>query len=149
MSNKEIAQIFEDMGALLQIKGENPFKIRAYQNAVRMIEDMGQPLQDFYERDELKSIDGFGKAIAEKTAEFFETGKVSAFEKLKSEFPDGILDLLKINGMGPKTVKLVYEELGVASIEDLKQAAEAGKLQSLPKMGKKSEEKILKSIANV
>ncbi|MDP8243391.1 MAG: DNA polymerase/3'-5' exonuclease PolX [Candidatus Hinthialibacter antarcticus] len=149
MGNKEIAQIFDEMGSLLQIKGENPFKIRAYQNAVRIIEDLGQPLRELYERDELKTIDGFGKAITEKTAEFFETGKVSAHEKLKGEFPEGILDLLKVNGMGPKTVKLVYEELGVSSIDDLKQAAEAGKLQSLPKMGKKSEEKILKGIANV
>ena len=149
MENEQIAQVFDEMASLLQIKGDNPFKIRAYQNAVRIIEDLGQSLRDLYERDELKSIDGFGKAIAEKTAEFFETGKVSAHEQLKSEFPEGILDLLKVNGLGPKTVKLVYEELGVSSIDDLKEAAEAGKLQTLPKMGKKSEEKILKAIANI
>ncbi len=149
MENKQIAQVFDEMASLLQMKGENPFKIRAYQNAVRTIGDLGQPLRDLYERDELKTIDGFGKAIVEKTAEFIETGKVSAHETLKSEFPDGILGLLKVNGMGPKTVKLVYEELGVSSIDDLKQAAKAGKLQSLPTMGKKSEEKILKGIANL
>ncbi|MBI1389899.1 MAG: DNA polymerase/3'-5' exonuclease PolX [bacterium] len=149
MDNAQIATLFEDMANLLEIRGENQFKIRAYQNAARAIKFAERPLRETWEHGELTGIKGVGKGIAEKIDELFQTGSVDEFHELKKDLPDGILDLLKVNGMGPKKVKLVYDELGVGSIAELKQAAEAGKLRGLPKMGARSEEKILKAIINL
>ncbi|MBD3268303.1 hypothetical protein GF373_16680, partial [bacterium] len=149
MENTELAAIFEEIANYLQIKGENPFKIRAYQNAARVLESLNESAAAIHQRGELEQIDGIGKAIAEKIAEALNTGRIPYHEELKATMPDGILDLLHVPNLGPKKVKLVWDQLGITTVPDLKAAAEAGQLQSLPGMGKKSEEKILRGIENL
>ncbi|MBN2326722.1 MAG: DNA polymerase/3'-5' exonuclease PolX [Candidatus Omnitrophica bacterium] len=146
MDNKEIARLFSEIAELMEIKGENAFKIRAYQKAVRTIESFTEPLQSLHAEGKLESIEGIGKGLAGKIAEALEKGSVQQHQELLKSLPEGLLDLLDVPGMGPKKVKLVYDELNITSIDELKRAAEAGALQSLPGMGKKSEEKILKGI---
>ncbi len=147
MDNRTIAKMFEEITDILEMKGENVFKVRAYQKVGRIIDNLSESLQAIHQRGELEQIDGIGKGIAEKIAELLDTGTMSFYEKEKASIPEGLLDLLNVSGMGPKKVKLVYDQLGITSIEDLKNAAEAGQLRGLPGMGKKSEEKILKGIA--
>lgn len=149
MENAELIKIFEEIADLLQIQGENVFKIRAYQNAARAIEGLNEPLSVICSRGELETIDGIGKAIAQKIEEALTEGKMSFYEKLKTSMPEGLLELLKVPGMGPKKVKLVYDQLGISNIGALKAAAEEGKLRDLPGMGKKTEEKILRGIENL
>lgn len=147
MENKEIARLFSEIAELLELKGENAFKVRAYQKAVRTVESLPESLASLYERGKVESIDGIGKGLARKIAEVLQTGSIAYHQELLQSLPEGLLDLLEIPGMGPKKVKLVYDTLGITTVEGLKQAAEAGSLQSLPGMGKKTEEKILKGIA--
>jgi len=147
MENNEIAHFFTEIADLLEIRGENAFKVRTYQRAARTIENLSESLADLSRRGVLESIDGIGKGIADKIREALETGAISYHLELKSSLPEGILSLLAIPGLGPKKAKLIYEHLNIASIPELKAAAQEGKLQDLPGMGKKSEEKILKGIA--
>ncbi|MEW6233845.1 MAG: DNA polymerase/3'-5' exonuclease PolX [Candidatus Omnitrophota bacterium] len=149
MDNAEIARLLAEITDLLEIRGENVFKVRAYQKAARAVENLAESLAELHKRGELKSIDGIGKGMAEKIQEALDTGKIAYHEELLASLPAGLLELLNVSGMGPKKTKLVYETLGIASIDQLQKAAEAGQLQSLPGMGKKTEEKILKGIANL
>jgi DNA polymerase (family 10) len=147
MSNKEIAQFFNELADYLEIKGDNPFRIRAYRNAARTIEtsgyDFAKLVQEGYDLSQLPDI---GERIAKKIVEIVTTGKLSKLEEVKKEFPPHILDLLKIEGLGPKKVKTLYEKLGIGSLEELKKAAEEHKIRELPGFGEKTEEKILKGV---
>ncbi len=149
MDNKDIARIFAEITDIMELQNENAFRVRAYQNAARVIENLSEPLQSLHEKQALETIDGIGKGIAEKIAELLETGSMAYYEELKSSIPPGLLDMIKVPNLGPKKAKLIYNHLQVASIEELKKAAEEGKLQFLPGMGKKSESKILKGIATL
>jgi DNA polymerase (family 10) len=152
MENSEIAEILTDIVNLLEIKGDNPFRLRAYKNAILVIEELPYKLETIVseETDQktLEAIPGIGKGVSEKIHEILGTGRCHTLDELLTEYPAGLLDMLKLSGMGPKKVKLVFEELGVKSIRGLERAAKAGALNTLPGMGKKSEEKILKAIEN-
>lgn len=147
VDNHKIAKLIENIADLLEFNGANAFKIRAYQRAAQAIENLTEPLRAIYERGELQSIGGIGKGIAEKLEEWFETGKVGEFEELKSEIPETVLQVMGVPGVGPKKARLFFNQLGVKTLEELKKAASEGRLESLPGMGKKSQEKILKGIA--
>lgn len=147
MENSGIAQVLSDLANLLDIKGENPFRIRSYLNAVRTIGDLTVSLDQMVRRGEdLTTLAGIGDSIAQKIAEIVDTGTCKGLEDLKKEFKPSLLDLLRLEGMGPKKVKLVYDKLGVDSVEALEAVAKAGKLKDLPGMGAKSEQNILKAI---
>lgn len=149
MENKSIADIFTEIADILDIQGENPFRVRSYRNAARIIEDMSQSLQSLVASGKnLEEIPGIGKSIREKIEEIISTGKCQFLEELRGQVPPGLTELLKLEGLGPKKVKVLYEELGVDSIDRLEKAARAGKLRDLPGMGLKTEEKVLKSIEN-
>lgn len=151
MENLDIAKVFYEIADLLEIKGENPFRIRSYRNAGLVIEGLPVNIKSIVERneEELEEIPGVGKSIHEKIVEILKTGKCSFHQELLKELSPGLLDLLKVSGVGPKKVKLFYDELGIKTIEELEKAAISGKLQSLPGMGEKSEEKILKGIKSL
>jgi DNA polymerase (family 10) len=151
MENLDIAKVFYEIADLLEIKGENPFRIRSYRNAALTIEGLPVNIKSIVERNEmeLEEIPGVGKSIHEKIVEILKTGKCSYHQELLREFPPTLLELLKVSGVGPKKVKLFYEELGIKSVEELEKAATKGKLKDLPGMGEKSEEKILKGIASL
>lgn len=147
MNNPEIAEVFRDIAGLLEMKGEKRFTVVAYQRAARALEhhpvDLGQAVRD---GADLTEIPGVGKAIAAKTAELVTTGRMAFFERLRAEFPDGILDVMRVPGIGPKTAKLISDELGVSTVADLEKAIEAGQLAELPRMGAKKAENVLREI---
>ncbi|MHC1581878.1 MAG: helix-hairpin-helix domain-containing protein, partial [Candidatus Syntropharchaeia archaeon] len=149
MINLDIARIFDEIADMLEIKGENPFRIRAYRRAARTIETLAQDLKTIAERggiSELKKIPGVGEGIAKKIVEIVKTGDCKKHRELKDELPPGLLELLSIPRVGPKTIAKLYEELGIDSIEKLEDAARSHRLESIPGLGRKVEENILKGI---
>ena len=146
-SNDEIAQLFENLGALLEIKGDSVFKIRAYRRAAETIHQLTFPLaQAVQDGQKLTGIPGIGKAISDKIHELVTTGQVQTYERTKAEVPEGALDLVAIPGIGPKTAMLIGTELGISTVEGVEQAAADGRLASLPRMGKRAAESILRHI---
>ena len=146
-TNEQIAELFENMGSLLEMKGETIFKIRAYQRAARTIEQLSSPLAQAVENGEdLTKIPGVGKAISEKIAEFIGTGQVAAYQRLLEELPPGVLDLKDIPGIGPKTAVAIGVELGISTVEGVAEAAADGRLAGLPRMGQKAADSILRHI---
>jgi len=146
MKNREIARIFNNIADLLEIKDDNPFKIRAYRRAAMNLEALTQDLDTLVKEDKLNQIPGIGKDLAEKIKEYYKTGKIQSYEGLKKEVPSALLEMMKIPGVGPKTVKLLYEKLNVKSVEELEKLAKAGKLKGLPGIQSKTEENIIKGI---
>jgi len=147
MENKGIADTFKEIADILDILGENPFRVRSYRNAARTIEDMSQNIESMVKTGKnLEEIPGIGKSIAEKIKEIVATGKCHFLEELQAKVPRGLTELLKLEGLGPKKVKVLYEELAVDSVDRLEKAAQAGRLRTLAGMGLKTEEKVLKSI---
>ena len=146
MNNKQVAKVFQDIADLLELKGENPFKIRAYQKVVRSIEHLPVEVEQLVREDRLKEIPGAGEAIIKKITELITSGKLEYYEKLKAEFPDGISALLDIPGVGPKTAMLLSTELGVSSVDELEAAIVGGNVARLYRMGDKTAENILHQI---
>jgi len=148
MENADIAKIFEEIADLLEIKNDNPFRVRSYRNAALIIGGFPESMRSIVERDEkeLENIKGIGKSIHEKIVEIVKTGKCQFHDELLKELPPGLLELLEVSGIGPKKVQLLYEKLGIQSVDELENAAKKGKLRDLPHMGEKTEEKILKAI---
>jgi DNA polymerase (family 10) len=146
-TNEEIAELFDNLGTMLEMQGESVFKIRAYQRAARAIEGLAFPLaQSVNDGQKLTGIPGIGKAISEKIHELVTTGKVQTYERVRAELPEGALELLAIPGIGPKTAVLIGRELGISTVEGVEQAARDGRLASLPRMGKRAVDSILRHI---
>ena len=146
MKNSEVAKVFQDIADLLELKGENPFKIRAYQKVVRSIEHLPVEVEQLVAEDKLKEVPGVGEAITKKITELVTTGRLGFYERLKAEFPEGISTLLDIPGIGPKTAMLLTKELDIKSIDELEKAILEGKVASLPRIGNKTAENILRQI---
>jgi DNA polymerase (family 10) len=147
MDKATIADVLEKIATLLELKGENPFKIRAYTNAARSLETWGGNISDLRDEETLEKIPGIGKAIAAKIKELVETGSLRFFEDLRSEFPAEILELFSLPGLGAKKIKALYEQLGVSSIAQLQAACESGRVAELPGFGKTTQEKLCRAIA--
>lgn len=147
MRNKEIAEQFYLIAQLLSLTDENPFKIRAYEKAAQVIEGLPQSIEELAKDfEKLSLIPGVGKSIAEKIIEYLHTGKIQRLEELKSRFPEGIFEMLKIPGLGPKRVRLLYEKMGIKDITTLKEYAQKGTLRTLPGFGEKVEKNIIEGI---
>jgi len=146
MTNREVAAIFDRIADMLQIKDEQLFKIKAYRQAANSIYHLDEDIHYLYDQGRLQEIPGVGQAIKAKIEELLEKGSSEYFNKLLEEVPSGVLDMLAIPGIGHKTVKTVYEKLGVRNLEELLEAAETKKIRSLPGMGGKTEYNIIKGI---
>jgi len=147
MKNSEVARVFQDIADLLELKGENVFKIRAYQKAARAIEHHPSELEAMLgEGEDLQSIPGVGEAIAKKTAELITTGGLGYYESLKAEFPQGITNLLAIPGIGPKTANKLSSALGISSVDGLERAINDGQVAKLFRLGDKTADNILHQI---
>lgn len=146
MDKKEISRILEEIATLLELKGENPFRVRAYRNGARALLNMNGDLGRIIREERLEEIEGIGAHLAEKITELFEKGKLPYYEKLKKSVPKGLLELIQVQGLGPKKVKALYEKLKIHSIDDLRKAAESGKIAKLKGFGSKTEQNILKSL---
>lgn len=147
MTKAKIAEVLGQIATLLELKGENPFKIRAYANAARALEAWGGGLSDLQDEEKLKKLPGIGEAIASKIKELATTGSLKYLEELRAEFPAGILGLFSIPGLGAKKIKALYEQLDVSSIAQLRQACQSGRVAELPGFGETTQEKLSKSIA--
>src|SRR5438270_6059095 len=146
MTKSQIAEVLEEIATLLELKDENPFKIRAYANAARSLETFGGSLGDLQDEEALAKIPGIGKAIAAKIKELAGTGKLKYLEELRAEFPAAILELFLISGLGAKKIKALYEQLHISSIEQLREACESGRVAELPGFGETTQTKICKAI---
>jgi DNA polymerase (family X) len=149
MTNATIAEAFDLIGDILDFKGENPFRVRAYRNAARTIRDYPEPLAAMVElgKEKLKCIDGIGDDLAAKIITLVQTGKLPQLEELKAQVPDSVLALLRIPGVGPKKAAALHKELGVKTLAELKAACEAGKVQKLKGFGVKTEQIILQGMS--
>src|ERR671930_1055904 len=145
MDNRAIARILREIADLLEIKDANPFKIRAYRNGADITANHPHELQTLDEAS-LREIPGIGKDLATRIREIAETGDAAFHRELIAEFPPTILDLLHLQGVGPKTVATLYRELGIRTIEDLEGAAKDGRVRSLRGMGPKKEALIVKAL---
>ena len=149
ISNQDIAKMFENLADLLEVKGANPFRIRAYRNAARVIDDLSRPVAELIEGgSDLTELPGIGKELANKIEQIVNTGGLSQLADLEAEMPAGIYGLLRIPGLGPKKIKSLYQELEIGSVEQLKKAAENQEIQKLKGFGKKTEQNILEEIRN-
>ncbi|MGB6032663.1 MAG: DNA polymerase/3'-5' exonuclease PolX [Bacteroidota bacterium] len=146
MDKKAVASVLDEMATLLELQGANPFKSRAFQNASRAVEGLTQDLGSLVESGEITSIKGIGKSIAEIIGDLVRTGSSREYETLRKSFPAGVLEMLAIQGLGPKKVKILYEKLNLETLEQLEKAAKADKLAVLEGFGKKTQENILKGL---
>jgi len=146
MTKSQIAQVLEEIATLLELKDENPFKIRAYANAARSLETFGGNLSDLQDEEALAKIPGIGKAIAAKVKELAATGKLRYLKELRAEFPAAILELFSISGLGAKKIKALYEQLHISSVEQLREACESGRVAQLPGFGETTQAKICTAI---
>src|SRR5580704_2296166 len=136
-TKEQTIELLETIARLLELKGENPFKIRAYTNAARALETFSGNFQATVAQDKLGELNGLGDAITKKISEYVQTGKLEYFEKLQAEFPGTILELFEITGLGGKKVKALYEKLSIKTIGELEDAAKDGSIKELPGFGAK------------
>lgn len=146
MTNREVCEIFHEIAEILEILGENPFKSRAYRNAARVLENAGFDVQDLVREGRLEDVPGIGSALAAKIRELVTTGRLAYYEDLKQKAPRDVLEMLKIPGVGAKTVQ-VFLNHNITSLQELEAAARDQRLLELPGIGKKTEEEILRGLA--
>jgi DNA polymerase (family 10) len=146
MTNREVCEIFHEIAEILEILGENPFKSRAYRNAARVLENAGFDVQDLVREGRLEDVPGIGSALAAKIRELVTTGRLAYYEDLKQKAPRDVLEMLKIPGVGAKTVQ-VFLNHNITSLQELEAAARDQRLRELPGIGKKTEEEILRGLA--
>lgn len=146
MDKEQVAEILVEIGTLLELKGENPFKTRAYSNAARTIESLTEPLARVVEEKRLGEIKGIGDALQQKITELVTTGRLKYYDELKASIPPGLMAMLEIPGVGPKKVKALHDKLGIDSIEKLEAACQDGSVAGLDGFGEKSQSKILEGI---
>lgn len=149
MTNQEIAEILNHISQILDIQGENPFKIRAYVKASQTIANLTYQLASLEEKEKIGELPGIGEGIAKKIAELLQNGKLRYYEDLKKSELGPLTEFLGIPGMGPKHARLIHDKLGISSLEALRKAAEEGKLKGLPGLGEKTEKNILQGIQQV
>lgn len=146
MDKDKVAEILVEIGTLLELKGENPFKTRAYSNAARAIEGLAEPLAKIVAEDHLGEIKGVGEGIAKKVKELVETGKLAYYEELKASLPAGLMAMLDIPGLGPKKIQALNKKLGIDSVEKLEQACKQGQVAQLDGFGEKTQTNLLEGI---
>ena len=147
MEKERVAEILLEIGTLLELKGENPFKTRAYANAARTIESLGEPLATLVAEKRLGEVKGIGEALEKKITELVETGKLAYYEELKASIPPGLIEMLEIPGLGPRKIQALNQKLGIDSVEKLEAACRSGKVAGLDGFGEKTQANILEGIA--
>jgi DNA polymerase (family 10) len=141
-----IATILEEIGSMLEMKGENPFKIRAYHNASRVVAGLAEDIPSLIREDKLCEVKGLGNRMCEHIQTLVSTGRDPYYEELQKDFPAGLLELIRVQGVGPKRALILYKELKIADVKALEKAAKAGQIAKLDGFGEKSQEKILKGL---
>lgn len=145
----QFSQVLKEMAFLCELKGENPFKIRALENSARVLDDLGRPLAELFDSGEITKIPGVGKGTQAMAKEFLNTGLVAEHEAIKKEFPSTIFEILEVQGLGPKKCKALYEQLQIGSLVELEYACQENRLVELKGFGEKTQKNILASIAQI
>ncbi|MBI5528800.1 MAG: DNA polymerase/3'-5' exonuclease PolX [Deltaproteobacteria bacterium] len=149
MDKKDIAAALEEIGTLLDLAGENPFKVRAYQNAARAIEQIPGNLDDAVVSGKLREVKGIGEGISQKIAELHATGSLGYLDELRAKIEPGLLEMLKIHGLGPKRIRLIRETLGITTLGELEYACKENRLKLLEGFGEKLQENVLRGIEDL
>src|SRR5215468_3435927 len=152
MTNREIADAFRRLAALMELGEDNPFKIRAYRTAAETIEDATTPLAEMVSEggvSRLRELPGVGEAISKKIVELLETGTFKAYEEIKAEIPESVLDLLKVEGVGLKTLQIFYSQFQITNLEDFAKFVAGGGLASVPHLGAKTQDRIRASLRDL
>ncbi len=147
MDKERVAEILSEIGVLLELKGENPFKTRAYANAARTLEALSEPLDKIVAEGRLGDFKGIGEALQKKITDLVTTGKLAYYDDLKASIPPGLMEMIQIPGVGPKKVKALYDHLGIDTVAKLEAACKAGKVAQLDGFGEKTQAKILEGIS--
>ena len=145
VKNSKIAAMLYEIADLLELKGVQ-FKPRAYRRAAQNIDSLADDIESYYEDGKLQDISGVGESIAEKVEEILETGELEYLQELRKDFPEGLQELMNIQGLGPKNLMKIHEELGISNLKELESAAKDKKIRDLEGFGKKSENNLLKGI---
>ncbi len=145
--NGEIAEAFEELASLYELDGAVVYRVVAYRNAAKAIREAGVSVAELAKQGRAEELAGVGKTIAEKIDALLETGSIPSADKLKQRIPSGLVEVTRIPGLGPKRAKLLHDKLGVASIDELRQAAEDGRLKDVKGFGKKAEENVMAAFA--
>ncbi len=146
MTREELADVLDEIALLLELKGENPFKVRAYRHGAETVRGFDGEIVELAEKNQLDGIKGIGEALRDKLHELATTGSLKFHQDLRAEFPPGLFELFDLQGLGPKKVKALHDALGISSVERLKEACEHGKVAALPGFGGKTQAKILEAI---
>ena len=146
MDKDRVAEILLEIGTLLELKGENPFKTRAYANAARTIESLNEPLAKIVAENRLGEIKGIGEALEKKITELVKTDRLAYYDELKASIPPGLMEMLEIPGLGPKKIQALHQKLGIDSVEKLEAACQSGKVAGLDGFGDKTQSNILEGI---
>lgn len=147
VTNEDVVRTLELIADLLEIRGENAFKVRAYRAAADQVDNMGIPIAEIASDSErLLEVDGIGPAIASKISELIQTGRLEFLEKLRQEVPETLIEVRHVAGVGPKTAGMLYRERGVQTVSDLVVVAQSGALEGLPRLGEKSIQKIVDAL---
>jgi DNA polymerase (family 10) len=149
MDKKHVIEILDEIGTLLELTGENPFRSRAYHNAAQVVGGLTDDLDEFVRQKSLTSIKGIGQGLADTITELMQTGKTKMHEELRAKVPSGVLEMLRIQGLGPRKIKTLYEKLNIKSIAELREACEKQRLRLIDGFGAKTEENILKNITHL
>ncbi|MES2309815.1 MAG: DNA polymerase/3'-5' exonuclease PolX, partial [Verrucomicrobiota bacterium] len=149
MNKSDVVEVLEEIAVLLELKGENPFKSRAYSQGARTLELLTEDLGTIIKEDRLGAIKGIGAALQQKITELVATGKLGYYDELKASIPEGMLAMLEIQGLGPKRIRQLHEKLGIASIADLEKACQENKVSELAGFGEKSQTKLIEGIAQL
>ena len=147
MDKNQVADILVEIGTLLELKGENPFKTRAYANAARTLQQLAEPLETIVAENRLGQIKGIGEGLAKKIAELVQTGQLAYYTELKASIPAGLVAMLEIPGLGPKKIKALHDHLGIESVEQLEQSCQSGQVAQLAGFGEKTQHNLLEGIA--
>jgi DNA polymerase (family 10) len=146
MQNAEVVAMLSEIADLMELTGDNPFKIRAYRRAAQVVDSLPTPVSELWHRGELVKLPGVGASTAERIGQFVETGTCDALERMREKVPPGVSELLRVEGIGSKTAALVWKGLGITGVDALEEAARSGRLNELPRMGAKRSESILSAI---
>jgi len=146
VQNEEVVALFNEIADMMDILGEGTFRVLSYRRAARQIESLTEALEDFVREGRVAHIEGVGPNLAQKIEEYVTTGKIASHEELRAKLPSGVLDLLKVRGLGPKKVKVLWQELGITDIETLRTAAQKHLLRRVKGFGERTEENILRGI---
>lgn len=146
MDKHQIAAILNETAVMMELIGENTFKIKAYYQGARALESVSESIQHLIGEDKLKDIKGIGKGLSENILELYNTGSLSIHQELLQKTPPGLFDILRIPGLGPKKIKILYEKLGIASIGELEYACHENRLIELTGFGLKTQENVLQGI---